>query len=229
MALPEVRVVSIGALAAHPLWEESQPVRTGHATTTLIDVDDIHILVNPGLPAQALMARMGERSPVQASEITHIFLTTFNVEHYRAVPAFNRAIWLIHEPERLAARAALEPQLERSRENGDMEAAGIVQEHLDLLERCQDAADVIAPGVDLFPLPGISPGTCGLLLPLPTRTVLIAGDAVATKEHLEQAKILPTAIDVETAQESFREVIEIADEIVPGRDNVVLNPTRAGM
>ena len=31
------RIISIGTLAAHPLWEERNDVRTGHATTTLIE------------------------------------------------------------------------------------------------------------------------------------------------------------------------------------------------
>ena len=33
---PEYRIISIGTLAANPLWDEKVPVRTGHATTTLI-------------------------------------------------------------------------------------------------------------------------------------------------------------------------------------------------
>ena len=61
---------------------------------------------------------------------------------------------------------------------------------------------------------------------LPTRTVLIAGDAVATIEHLEQGKVLPHCVNLAQAQESFKEAIEIADVIIPGRDNIVLNPLR---
>ena len=52
----ECRVVSIGALSAHPLWNERQAVRTGHATTTLVRttaVDDpktpVNLLIDPGL------------------------------------------------------------------------------------------------------------------------------------------------------------------------------------
>ncbi|MHC4427338.1 MAG: hypothetical protein ACYS0D_01880, partial [Planctomycetota bacterium] len=80
---------------------------------------------------------------------------------------------------------------------------------------------------DLFPLPGVSPGSCGLLLPLPRATVCICGDAVATVEHLRQGKVLPECHDIEQAQESFAEVVEIADILVLGRDNVTVNPLRA--
>ena len=72
--------------------------------------------------------------------------------------------------------------------------------------------------------PGYTPGTCGLLQPEPTRTILIAGDAVPTVEHLHRGRVLRGAFDAEVAMESFKEAIEIADVIVPGHDNVQLNP-----
>ena len=57
-------------------------------------------------------------------------------------------------------------------------------------------------------------------------TALIAGDAVATEEHLNQGRVLRGALDVAQARESLAEVVEIADVVVPGHDNVLLNPTR---
>ena len=56
--------------------------------------------------------------------------------------------------------------------------------------------------------------------------MLVCGDAVATQEHLEQGKVLPYCHDVEQAQQSFAEAIEIADLLIPGRDNISLNPLR---
>ena len=94
------------------------------------------------------------------------------------------------------------------------------------MKKCQAAPDKLAEHVDLFPMPGYTPGTCGLLLSHPNATTLIAGDAVATAEHLEQGRVLRGAYDVNQAQESFMEAIEIADVIVPGHDNLLLNPTR---
>jgi glyoxylase-like metal-dependent hydrolase (beta-lactamase superfamily II) len=219
-------VISIGTLAAHPLWEERVDVRTGHATTTLVTAGDANILVDPGLPGRILAARLGERSRIGPDDVTHVFITTFSQDHYRGLPAFPKATWLVHAPERAAAGAALDDQIERARDLDDAELASTIRDHLELLRRCRDAPDTLVPGVDLFPLPGLSAGTCGLLLPLPGSTVLICGDAIATVEHLEQAQVLPTCLDVEQAQESLREAIEIADVLVPGRDNVVVNPVR---
>ena len=86
--------------------------------------------------------------------------------------------------------------------------------------------DRLVDGIDLFPLPGVTPGLCGLLIPLPRTTILVCGDAVPTYEHLEQGTVLPHVADLEQAQESLREAIEIADQLVLGRDNLVSNPTR---
>ena len=104
---PEFRIISLGTLAAHPLWNERGEVRTGHATCTLISVGDAHILVNPSLPAQAMAARMSERTVLKPDQITHVFLTAFPGDHRRALETFADATWLIHEPERQAAEAEL--------------------------------------------------------------------------------------------------------------------------
>src|SRR5688572_9878669 len=106
-ASPEYRIISIGTLAAHPLWNEKGEVRTGHATTTLISSGGAHILVNPSLPPQALAARMSERTSIRPNQITHIFMTSLEQDHRRALRAFENAQWLAHEPEREAMISGL--------------------------------------------------------------------------------------------------------------------------
>jgi glyoxylase-like metal-dependent hydrolase (beta-lactamase superfamily II) len=220
----EYRVISIGTLAAHPLWDEGADARTGHATTTLLSVDSgTHILVDPSLPATALLARLGERSPIRASQITHVFLTSADSLHHRALGVFEGAQWLAHETELKAARAAVAAQIDEAH---DDQLLALFRDELAVLDRCRPAPDKLANGVDLFPLPGVTPGTCGLLLPLPAATLLVCGDAVPTVEHLRQGKVLPTCYDVQQAQESFAEAIQIADILIPGRDNVTVNPIR---
>jgi glyoxylase-like metal-dependent hydrolase (beta-lactamase superfamily II) len=222
----DYRVISIGTLAAHPLWDERVPVRTGHATTTLVSAGDRHVLVDPGLPPTALVARLAERSRVKPDEITDVFLTRFDSDHARGVARFARARWLLTEAEREWTLRSLRAEIERAEAGGDEELLEELRARRGIAERFRAAEDRVAPGVDLFPLPGVSPGSCGLLLPLPTSTVLVCGDAVATIEHLRGAKVLPGALDVERAQESFREAIEIADVLILGRDNVAMNPLR---
>ena len=95
-----------------------------------------------------------------------------------------------------------------------------------MVARFGAAPDQIAEGIDLFPLPGVTPGLCGLLMPMPRTTVLVCGDAIPTLEHLEQGVVLAHVADLEKARESFKEAVEIADFLVLGRDNLVANPIR---
>jgi len=112
-------------------------------------------------------------------------------------------------------------------QTGDQgELLDVLKKDLAILQRCVAAPDSLAEGVDLFPLPGITPGLCGLLVSQPRHTTLICGDAIATQEYLEQGKTLPFAIDITQAKESFQEAVEIADLLIPGRDNLLVNPTR---
>ncbi len=222
----DIRIVSIGALSAHPLRGEGSGSRLGHGTTTLVRSGDATILVDPGLPAQVLVPRLEERTGLGPEAITHVFLTSFNPELRRGITAFENAEWLIGEREREAVGVPLATSLRDATEDGDSELVGALETEVAILHRCSAAPDKIADQVDLFPLPGMSPGLCGLLLPEARLTTLICGDAVATLEHLEQGKVLSSAADVDQARESFTEAIEIADVLVPGRDNLVINPTR---
>ncbi len=222
----DYRVISLGTLSAHPLWDEKGERRTGHATTTLITTDDAKIVVNPGLPAQILQARMDERVNLQPRDITHVFMTSLTQDHYRGLRLFEQAEWYAFEAEGIAALAGLRDQLERAKSEDDDELEGAIQKHLELVRRCRAAEDTITKGVDLFPLPGVTPGSCGLILSLPRQTVLITGDAVATYDHLQQGKVLPHSANIEQAQESFKEAVEIADILILGRGNITFNPFR---
>jgi glyoxylase-like metal-dependent hydrolase (beta-lactamase superfamily II) len=131
------------------------------------------------------------------------------------------------ETEIAAARANTHEDLGLALEHPEDGGVEPLEDRLALLERLRPAEDCITQGVDLFPLAGVTPGSCGILVSQPTRTILLAGDAVATREHLAGAMVLPHCWDRESAQNSLAEAIEIADVIVPGRDNILLNPTRA--
>lgn len=223
----DVRVISIGTLASHPLWEERDRPRTGHATTTLIRAGGKAILVDPGLPAQALVARLSERSGLDPSAITHIFLTSFRPDVRRGIEAFPNATWWISEREREIVGTPLADALKRAVSAGDQTLVETLRSEVAILRRCQPAPDRLASEhgqqVDLFPLPGFTPGLTGLLIAGSLATTVICGDAVATIEHMEQGKILPGAANVEQAMESFREAIEIADYLILGRDNLTPN------
>lgn len=216
------RVISIGALGCHPLRNETEARRPSHATTTLIVDGDRTILVDPGLPAEVMAARLDERAGLQPDQIDTVFLTTFRPVHRRALALFGNADWFMHEPEIAAMQHHLDELAGQAESAGDAdrEVTRIVREERGLLHKVKAADERLTLQVHLFPAPGASPGSAALLLALPGRTVVVAGDAVLTQDHYEAGRIFEQAADVEQARASFAEIVEIADEIVPGHDNV---------
>lgn len=222
----DLRVISIGCLDAHPLWDEREPVRTGHATTTLIVAKDRRILIDPGLPAPIIEARLAERANLRSGDITHVFLTCFRPDVRRGIDAFEDATWWISGAEREGVGVPLIEQLRRVADLGERELEHALEIDVAILKRCEPAPDSIAEGVSLFPLPGVTPGLCGVLVAEPRHTTLICGDAVPTVEHLEQGQTVRWAANIAQARESLAEAIEIADLLVLGRDNLVVNPVK---
>lgn len=220
------RVISIGCLDTHPLWEERHATRSGHATTTLIRAGTMNLLIDPGLPAQILEARLAERANLKPAEITHVFLTCFRPDVRRGLPLFENSMWWISQAEREGTGVPLIGQLQKAAELGERELAAALELDVALLKRCEAAPDTLARDISLFPLPGVTPGMCGVLISDARYTVLVCGDAVPTVEHLESGQVLRSAANVQQARESFSEAIEIADLLILGRDNLVVNPIK---
>ncbi len=233
------RIISIGALDRHPYWEGDAELasregagaaRPGHSTCVLIVSESLgverRILVDPGLPGPIIASRLNERSGLRPEDITHVFLTCFRPEARRGLEAFEHAAWWISTDERESVGVPMVTELRRALHEGESELAAALERDVALLQRCEPAPDTLADRVDLFPLPGVTPGMCGLLLEDPRHTTLICGDAVLTSEHLERGQVAPWSADLQRAKESFAEAVEIADLLVPGRDNLMVNPVK---
>jgi glyoxylase-like metal-dependent hydrolase (beta-lactamase superfamily II) len=227
MATTRIDIISIGTLSRNRLWNESTAVRTPHATTTLIRTARQTVLVDPGLPAQALGARLYERTGLKPQAIDTIFLTNARPAHRAGLSLFPKARVLIHELEQQAAQNQLRALIDEAPEE-DIDRAAMERE-LQLISSFKIADDKLAEHLDLFPLFGYTPGTCGLLVTTALTSTLIAGDAVPTLDHFLAGQVLPESYDIKAAQESMAEVYEIADLIVPGHDNLFVNPRGQGI
>ncbi len=217
----DFRVISIGALACNRLWGETQPVRTSHATTTLVTDDQKRILVDPSLPAAAISARYQERTGEPISKVTDVFCTTLRPVHRRSIEAFGKANWWACDTEIQTYSTYLDSLLRSAQRLDDAEAAQLRKDR-ELLERFQPAPDQFSLQVGLYPAHGASGGSAGLILTPATQTVLIAGDAVLTGEHYRKGQVWQGAQDRQAALASLREIMEIADVIVPGHDNLLM-------
>ncbi|MBK7403909.1 MAG: hypothetical protein IPJ41_04565 [Phycisphaerales bacterium] len=65
-------------------------LRTGHATTTLVQAGT-RGAGGPGPARAAIAARLNERAGLEASDITHVFLTSFRARHLPGIRAFENA------------------------------------------------------------------------------------------------------------------------------------------
>jgi glyoxylase-like metal-dependent hydrolase (beta-lactamase superfamily II) len=205
------------------LWNENEQKRTAYATTTLIRDDTTTILVDPGLPGEILAYRLDERTGLTPEQIDAVFVTTFRPAHRNGLAVFSGASWLMHEPEMEAMQEHLDRLAEQSEESeldDDAMVARMIEQEREMLRRFEAAEEQITRRVHLFPCPGPTPGSAGLLLAAATQTGVIAGDAIVTRDHYEKGRVFEKSHDVEAAQESFQEILEVADEIVPGHDNL---------
>jgi glyoxylase-like metal-dependent hydrolase (beta-lactamase superfamily II) len=212
-----VDVISIGTLGRNLFWEETGGVRPAHATTALIRDGGTTILVDPSLPADLLRHRLDERTGLSPERIDAVFLTTFLPVHRRGLELFARADWLIHEAEQASMASHLDAASETMRGEGEADPVEIQQE-MALLRRTKPAPDQLSPAIHLFPSPGVSPGTCGLLV-TGVQTTVVAGDAVISRDHYENGRVFERSMNARQARQSFADIVEIADLIVPGHDN----------
>jgi len=221
----EYTIISIGTLSHNSLWGEGAPVRTSHATTTLIRTLKKLILVDPSLPSPALEARFFERTGKTLAAVTDVFCTTLRPVHRRNAGALAHANWWASELEIEHFRGAVESLLDSAErlQGDDIKTA---QADLKVLQRFKPAPEKFDEQVSLYPLPGPTLGHCGLLLTPAASTIVIAGDAALTAEHLLRGQVWEGCHDTEQAMESLKDLLEIADVIVPGHDNLMLSPQR---
>lgn len=221
-------VISIGALSHNRLWGEGATLRTSHATTTLVTDGKRLLLVDPSLPAVALAARFNERTGKSLSEVTDVFCTTLRPVHRRSIAALSQANWYTSEAELMSYREYLRTLSESvdRLDRLDSDDRKAVEEDARLLEKFKPAPDKFSPQIHLYPLHGPTLGSAGLLLTPATQTILIAGDAALTSGHVLAGQVWEGCYDTELALESLQDLLEMADVIVPGHDNVMLTPKR---
>ena len=216
-------VISIGTLSRNRLWGEAAPLRTAHATTTLVTAGTRQVLVDPSLPAPALAARFNERTGRTLADVTDVFCTTLRPVHRRSIAALADAAWWVHGEELAAYRRHLE-ELKGSAERLDPADAEAVDDDLRLLDRFRAAPEQFDEQVTVYPMAGPSPGSAGLLLTPPTMTVVIAGDAAVTAEHVRRGQVWEGCADTEAAVRTLQDCLELADVLVCGHDNVLVLP-----
>jgi glyoxylase-like metal-dependent hydrolase (beta-lactamase superfamily II) len=213
-----IEVISIGTLSSNPFWGEQGALRPAHATTTLIRDGTTSILVDPSVPRDLMLHRLVERMGLTPEQIDLVFLTNFLPVHRRSLALFADADWLIAAAEHEAASEHLNALMQRG-SGGPETSYEELSDELEILGRTRPADDKVTPSIHLFPSPGVTPGSAALLI-AEQRTTVVAGDAILTREHYEEGRNYERSFNPEVARESFLEIAEVADLIVPGHGNI---------
>ncbi|MDP6381339.1 MAG: MBL fold metallo-hydrolase [Phycisphaerae bacterium] len=206
-------VLVIGGLKANKFWGEGRPVRSEHSTSILVRSGKRRLIVDPGWPADVMEAALYYRTGLKTKDVTDVFLTHFDRAHREGIEAFAKAKWWMSEEETGFADAELPPEDEGRK----------------VLARIMPVPERLAAGVDVFPTHGHTPGHCSLLVYSALENLIITGDAVPTREHFERGELGDSAYDLPGARASLQDIMEIADILVPGHDNIFLRRGMGGM
>lgn len=79
------------------------------------------------------------------------------------------------------------------------------------------------PGITVVPTPGHTLGHASLLLESEGLRVVVAGDAVMTRDFFRSRDYYFNTVDPSAAVTSIETISRVADVVVPGHDNYFLN------
>lgn len=195
-------VITIGNLSRNRYWGESdtQGVRAAICTCTLITGAEFRLLVDPSLADAAEMAReLDRRTGVKPGDITAVFVTHEHGDHFAGLAHFPNARWL--------ATPAVAETLNRSGK---------------LAKRIEGTTDRLFEAIEIVPTPGHTNSHHSLRFDCEGLSVVIAGDAIATRDFFRERRGYYNAVDFTLSARTMDKLASVADIIVPGHDNYFL-------
>ncbi len=195
-------VITIGNLSRNRYWGESDAkgVRSAICTCTLITGDGFRLLVDPSLAEAADMAReLDRRTGLKPRDVNAIFVTHEHGDHFAGVAHFPEAKWL-------AAPAVAE----------------ILNKSAKRPHSFENAPDRLFDAVEVIGTPGHTNSHHSLRFDCGGLSVVVAGDAVATRDFFRERRGYFNAVDFALSARTMDKVAARSDIIVPGHDNYFL-------
>lgn len=196
-------IITIGNLGRNRYWGESEEIshRDTICTSTLISGEGFRMLVDPSIADATKMANeLNRRTGLKPTDITTVFLTHEHPDHFFGIENFTGAKWI----------AA--PQV-----------AEIINKSGKLSRKVEGCSEILFDTVKVFPTPGHTLAHHSLVFDCNGLRIVIAADSVMTKDFFRDKMGYFRSVDLKLSTETINKIIDIADIIVPGHDNYILN------
>lgn len=196
-------IVTIGNLSRNRYWGESDEkgVRSAICTCTVIRGVGFDVIVDPSLArAESMSADLDRRTGLDPSEIDTVFITHDHGDHWCGLAHFAKARWL-----------------------AGSEVAAALNRTGRLPRQVEAASGRLFEAIDILPTPGHTVSHHSLRFDCEGKSVVIAGDAVATRDFWADRRGYYNCVDFDLAARSMDTIAGLADIVVPGHDNWFLN------
>jgi len=195
-------VITIGNLSRNRYWGESDEhrLRDAWCTCTVIRGDGFCLLVDPSLQdPQAMIAELDRRTGLKPEDVDAVFVTHDHGDHHWGISPFTEAEWW----------AA-----------GDVAEA--INESTSYLRQVEAREGHLFRCIDVIHTPGHTMEHHSLLFECDGRKVVIAGDAVMTRDFYAHKQGYFNSVDFDLAAQTIARIGIVADIVVPGHDNYFL-------
>jgi glyoxylase-like metal-dependent hydrolase (beta-lactamase superfamily II) len=192
-------VITIGNLSRNRYWGESdaKPLRDAICTCTLVSGDGFQLLVDPSLAGAAEMAKeLDRRTGVKPAQITAVFVTHEHGDHFFGIEHFPKADWFAAAP-----------------------VAEILNRKGSFSRKFEPAPKTLFGAVEVIPTPGHTNSHHALRFDCEGRSIVAAGDSVATRDYWRERRSYYNAVDAELAARTMERLARLAGILIPGHDN----------
>jgi glyoxylase-like metal-dependent hydrolase (beta-lactamase superfamily II) len=197
-------IITIGNLSRNRYWGEgdAKGVRSAICTCTAVQGEGFRLIVDPSLSSAEDMAKeLDRRTGLKPRDITAVFVTHEHGDHWFGLPHFSEAKWL-------AAPGV----------------AAVLNQSNKLPKPVEATTGRLFDAIDILPTPGHTLSHHSLRFDYDGLSVLVAGDAVATRDFWRERRGYFNCADFELSARSMNKIAGLADIVVPGHDNFFLNP-----
>jgi glyoxylase-like metal-dependent hydrolase (beta-lactamase superfamily II) len=195
-------IITIGNLSRNRYWgeREDKGVRFAICTCTVIQGDGFKLIVDPALAkAEQMSTELDRRTGLELRKINAVFITHDHGDHWSGLAHFSEAKWLAAP-----------------------EVAAALNKTGKLPKQVQAASGRLFDSIDFLPTPGHTLSHHSLRFDCDGKSVVIAGDAVATRDFWNERRGYYNCVDFDLSSKSMDKIAGVADVVVPGHDNCFL-------